>query len=241
MEVAVVEPVVVVPFMVSLGPRPSTVKVSWVSTEAVTSTGLKIATRVAPTSRVPTVRFISYDPTPGFVIRSSPVTPTTAFVPTAIVTVALLAIEPLPLESVIAVAVVVAPQVAPEGSAASVTGEPFTVRSISPKSIAAMPPKEAGNVMTIVPPAATPFGVLNERVWFETTLGAESDKVSLNDVTFAASAKRKDVNPIDHKMVARANVAAVAWSNENEVLVILMFLYVVLAYSLYSMHRDNNG
>ena len=68
-------------------------------------------------------------------------------------------------------------------------------------------------------------------MWFDATLGAESDKVSLKNVTFAASAKRKVGKPIDHNVIAIAATAAVAWSNENVVLVVLMFLYVVFSIS----------
>jgi hypothetical protein len=135
--------------------------------------------------------------------------------------------------SVIEVAVVVTPQVAPEGAAATVASELLIDRSTSPKSMFAMPPKLAGKVITIVSPAATPLGVLNLMVWFDTALGAESLSVLVSDVTFAASARRNDGRPSDHKVIAMAATAAITWSNENEVLAVLMgLLYVVLACGL---------
>lgn len=47
--------------------------------------------------------------------------------------------------------------------------------------------------------------------------------VSLKNVTFAASAKRIEGPPSDHNVIEMIATAAIAWSNENEVLAELMF------------------
>jgi hypothetical protein len=65
-------------------------------------------------------------------------------------------------------------------------------------------------------------------VWFETTLGPESDSVSLNEVTLAASAKRSEGKPSDQRIMARLTIAAVAWSTEKEFVALFIALYVVL-------------
>ena len=52
--------------------------------------------------------------------------------------------------------------------------------------------------------------------------------MSLNEVTFAASAIRNDGRPTDQRIMAMATIAAVAWSTENA-LDVLCILYVVLA------------
>ena len=76
---------------------------------------------------------------------------------------------------------------------------------------------------TIVLPFATPVGVTKVRVWSDPTAGAESERVSLSDVTLAASAKRNDGRPIDHRSMAKAAIAAIAWSSPNVVFVLLIF------------------
>lgn len=95
-----------------------------------------------------------------------------------------------------------------------------------------MPEKTAvPKSIEIVSPAVRPDGVTNVSVWFDTTLGAESESVSLKEMTFAASAKRKAGNPIDHIMVARVATRATAWSIENVVFVLIICSTLYLAYS----------
>ena len=72
----------------------------------------------------------------------------------------------------------------------------------------------------------SPEGVAKVISWFEATLGAESDKVSLNVRTFAASTNCRDGSPIDQKRMVMVTVAAIAWSIENE-FDVLCILYVV--------------
>lgn len=79
----------------------------------------------------------------------------------------------------------------------------------------------------MVSPAVIPVGVTNVSVWFDTVAGAESERVSLKEVTLAASAKRIVGTPIDHKIMARVETAAVAWSKVNEFCVLFILLYVV--------------
>jgi hypothetical protein len=69
-EVDAVLPVVVVPFTDDPAGKPATVNVNTVSTAAVTSTSLRMTTRVQPESVAPTgLKAISYDPSDaGFVI-----------------------------------------------------------------------------------------------------------------------------------------------------------------------------
>ena len=83
-------------------------------------------------------------------------------------------------------------------------------------------------------PADRPFGVTKLMVWFASTKGSDVDSVLLNVVTFAASAKRNEAPPTNHKMIAKVTTAVIAWSNVNVEFVLIMLLYVVLVFQLRS-------
>jgi len=55
--------------------------------------------------------------------------------------------------------------------------------------------------------------------------------VSLNEMTFAASAKRNAGTPTDHMMVARVATTATAWSIENVVFVLCICSTLYLVHS----------
>ncbi len=81
--------------------------------------------------------------------------------------------------------------------------------------------------MVIDSPELTPVGVTKLIVWFDGTLGAESESVSLTNLTFAASAKRNVGRPKDHNKMASPTTEASAWSSPNVEFVLLMTLHCI--------------
>jgi hypothetical protein len=89
--------------------------------------------------------------------------------------------------------------------------------------------KPDGKAIVIFSVAATPSppaGTVNAKVWFELSLGAEFESVSLIDVRFAASAVWKKYAPTTQVTSARARRVAIPFSTAAcRLRVYMYFLY----------------